>query len=204
MYQHDGDRFMSEEERDAMIRQLERGGVSGVNAPDLQAGDVPPPTALPAAPASAKSLQDILSGHAYGAKGLADAEGELTAAGYQLQKDSGGRVRGRLKSSSGDIIDVIGQGEGSDWWNNPTASAWNINNRGQEGLDAGGWSFGGGGSGSRTMPLSGGAEGSTFSGIQGLMPTDTDFYQRLQSEVQRLLGGTQATDRDALLRMLGA
>jgi hypothetical protein len=43
---------------------------------------------------------------------------------------------------------------------------------------------------------------SAFQGIQSLMPTDTDFYQRLQAQLQSVLGGPQATDRDALLRMM--
>ncbi len=88
------------------------------------------------------SLADILGKYQYGAKGLADAEQELAGAGYQLQKGSRG-VRGRLKAANGDIIDVIDQNEGNDWWNNQTGQNWSINNRGQEGLDAGGWSFGG-------------------------------------------------------------
>lgn len=104
------------------------------------------PDAGPSAPAPAGggggSLMDILGKYQYGAKGLADAEQELAGAGYQMQKGGAG-VRGRLKAANGDIIDVIDQNEGNDWWNNQTGQNWNINNRGQEGLDAGGWSFGG-------------------------------------------------------------
>lgn len=103
----------------------------------------PPPT-LDTGPATGggTSLADILGKYQYGAKGLADAEQELAGAGYQLQKGGAG-VRGRLKAANGDIIDVIDQNEGHDWWNNQTGQNWHINNRGQEGLDAGGWSFGG-------------------------------------------------------------
>jgi hypothetical protein len=144
--------------QDALTNQLTGKSRSRVNAPGFMAPggmQLDPPTErplpVPIAPEpgpgpmapSGGSLQDILGKYQYGAKGLADAEGELTGAGYQLQKDSQGRQRGRLKGPTGDIIDVIGQGEGNDWWNNQTGSAWNINNRGQEGLDAGGWSFGG-------------------------------------------------------------
>lgn len=40
------------------------------------------------------------------------------------------------------------------------------------------------------------------SSIRGLVPTDTDFYNKLQAQLQGILG-PEAFDRDALLRMLG-
>lgn len=58
---------------------------------------------------------------------------------------------------------------------------------------------GGGGAGGM---VPGGA--SSLSSIQGLMPTDTDFFKRLQAQLQEQLGGPQAFEREALLRQLGA
>jgi hypothetical protein len=43
---------------------------------------------------------------------------------------------------------------------------------------------------------------SSFSGIQQLMPTDTDFYNQLQSKLVEILGGSQNLDRQALLDLL--
>ena len=43
---------------------------------------------------------------------------------------------------------------------------------------------------------------SSFQGIQALMPTDTNFYNRLQAQLQSVLGGPQATDREALMRLI--
>lgn len=42
---------------------------------------------------------------------------------------------------------------------------------------------------------------SSFQGIQGLMPTDTDFYTRLQQLLQDRVGGPSSTSRDALLEL---
>src|SRR5262245_48485151 len=121
--------ILSEFDRDEMIRQLQQrrsgdpesgGGVAPPYVPPEENNPSRPETSSSSSSSSRKSLQDILGGYAYGAKGLADAEGELRDAGYQLQRDSQGRVRGRLKAAGGDIIDVIGQGEGNDWWNNQT------------------------------------------------------------------------------------
>jgi hypothetical protein len=44
---------------------------------------------------------------------------------------------------------------------------------------------------------------SSFETIQGLMPTDTDFYRKLQDQLAQAAGGYSALDRDALLRMMG-
>lgn len=47
-----------------------------------------------------------------------------------------------------------------------------------------------------------GAGPSSFQGIQSLVPTDTSAYNTLQAKLQELLGGPQAMDREALLRMM--
>jgi hypothetical protein len=36
------------------------------------------------------------------------------------------------------------------------------------------------------------------------MPTDDDFYQRLQAQLAEIVGGPAALDREALLRRFGA
>jgi hypothetical protein len=51
-------------------------------------------------------------------------------------------------------------------------------------------------------PMMGGGGGE--SSFAALAPTDTGFFQRLQQQAGSLLGGPQAFDREALLRMLGA
>ena len=43
---------------------------------------------------------------------------------------------------------------------------------------------------------------SSFQGIQSLAPTDTDFYNNLQAQMQQILG-PGALDREALLKLLG-
>lgn len=141
-------------------------------------------------------LAGTLNKYQYGAAGLDQAAPELEAAGYQIQRDSGGRARGRLKAPGGDIIDVIGQGEGDDWWNNPTASSWNINNRGQEGLDAGGWSFGGGGGQIQPSDLM------DMGALNSQNIGDDDFFRRLMASLQQQ-AGPETTDRQALIEMLG-
>lgn len=161
------------------------------------------------APAAASRVSDrdyvmgLLEGKAYGPDSLAAIEPQLKERGIQLQKDSQGRTRGRIKLANGDIVDLPGAGEGLDWWNNPQAGGFTWTHRGQEGLDAGGWSFGGGKAAARSF--GGTAAGDTTAGaIQTLMPTDGDFTRRLQDELARILGGPSALDREALLRQLGA
>lgn len=178
--------------QDALTEELGRPKAPGFVAPGDMKVDQPVQ-----APASGGSLQDILGKYQYGAKGLADAEKDLTAAGYQLQKDSSGRVRGRLKGPNGDIIDVIGQGEGNDWWNNQTGSAWNINNRGQEGLDAGGWSFGGGGGG--FAPMMDAPDGPSM-GLDQLLSGDPSA--RIQQALSQFSG--RSPNIEALLAQLAA
>jgi len=45
---------------------------------------------------------------------------------------------------------------------------------------------------------------SSFQGIQSLAPTDTGFFNSLQAQLQKALGGPQAFDREALLKLMGA
>lgn len=113
-------------------------------------------------------LMAILGKYDYGVKGLEAARAELEKYGYGVQE--GDFLRGRIKEPDGDIVDVFdpreGRTETNNWFNNPIeGGAWNYLNRGQAGLDAGGWSFGGGGGtpvtpGIPTSPTSGGGGGS--------------------------------------------
>ena len=66
----------------------------------------------------------------------------------------------------------------------------------QYGVEADDVTRGGGGAGVDTG-------GSSLAKIQGLMPTDTDFYQKLQDQLAQQLGGYSGLDREALLRMMG-
>jgi hypothetical protein len=52
------------------------------------------------------------------------------------------------------------------------------------------------------MGMPGGGGPSSFQGIQSLMPTDTNFYNTLQSRLAQILGGPEALERDALLQQL--
>jgi hypothetical protein len=55
------------------------------------------------------------------------------------------------------------------------------------------------GAGMGQMMSGGGA-----SSFESLAPTDSDFFKRLMAQAGTVLGGNQAFDREALLRMLGA
>jgi hypothetical protein len=136
-----------------------------VDAPGLQPGIVakdpagplemtPPPST--AGPVDYQSLlMGALQKNPYGQAGYAAAEKELGGSGIQFQKNSAGQYRGRVKLPNGDIVDTalnegndnafLGGGQG-------TTGAYGFLNRGQEGLDAGGWSFGGPGK-SQSMPF---------------------------------------------------
>ena len=64
--------------------------------------------------------------------------------------------------------------------------------------------------GGKTLPREGGQSSymsggpSAFQGIQSLAPTDTDFYNTLQQKLVQILGGSQAVEREQLLKMMGA
>jgi len=85
----------------------------------------------------------------YGQGGYAALEQELGQHGIQFQKNSAGQFRGRIKLPSGEIVDTA-LNEGNDnaflGGQGGTTGAFGWMNRGKEGLDAGGWSFGGGAS----------------------------------------------------------
>lgn len=72
----------------------------------------------------------------YSESNLAAMEADLTSKGWQLQKDSSGRIRGRVKTPTGEMVDLMGGPDNSSW-------AWV--SRGVPG--AGVWSLGGGGGG---------------------------------------------------------
>lgn len=192
--------YLDQFQRNDLINQMGGPFGSPQSGSGIQAPVDPSQTPIeggPSQPAQKQpfDLAGTLNKYQYGAEGLAQARPELEAAGYQLQQDSAGKLRGRLKGPNGDIIDVIGQGEGDDWWNNQTGSAWNINNRGQEGLDAGGWSFGGGGQIQPSDLMDSGALTSQNIG-------DDDFFRRLMASLQQQ-AGPEVTDRQALIEMLG-
>lgn len=133
-------------------------------------GIVGPPTEMPKGPSSGpvdyqSLVMGLLKDKPYGPESLAAIEGDLSQHGIQMQKDSGGRVRGRIKLPTGDIVDLPGAGEGNDWWSTPRAGGFTWTNRGQEGLDAGGWSFGG-------PSLSGSTGGIGLTFPDALMPTE--------------------------------
>lgn len=203
-------------EREALLGQMAQGPkekqqtsqsaamrqVSGLQPSEDAGGIIAPPDpgdlrgpSMPAPRTEPRSYMDVLGQYEYGPEGLLKAEKELSDMGVQIQKDSGGRARGRIKLANGDIVDVVAPGEGNDWWNNRTGTGWGNLNRGQEGLDAGGWSFGGGGSAMPPSPML---------SAQGPSPTipEGDFFQRLMAALQQQ-AGPEATDREALARMLG-
>ncbi len=60
----------------------------------------------------------------------------------------------------------------------------------------------GGGAPRQTAGGAMGGGGSSFDRIRGLMPTDTNFYNQLQAQLQKILGGEGATSRDALLALM--
>ncbi|HEX6274237.1 MAG TPA: hypothetical protein VFZ53_14450 [Polyangiaceae bacterium] len=195
------------DERDMLIDFLEEPRKKQTNTSVVappRPGEMPTPAEpQTSSGGSGGGLMDVLGKYEYGPQGLLDAEADLRGLGAQIQKDSSGRARGRIKLANGDIVDVLGQGEGNDWWNNKTGSGWGYLNRGQQGLDAGGWSFTGGGGGGSLLAPNGG-NGSSFGTIQSLAPTDNEFYNTLQNKIAEILGGPSAFDRDALLRMIGA
>lgn len=150
--------------QDALTRQL-GGRTKQVNAPGMIApvdptsvieppAPEPSPTQTPApAPTGGGTLKDILGKYQYGAGGLGAAKNDLAGIGFDIQeRGSGGGspwASGRLKErSTGNIYQVFdpreGRTEANNWNNNPIADGqWTIENLGNEGLDAGGWSFGG-------------------------------------------------------------
>lgn len=150
------------------------------------------PKAPDAGPVDYQSLvMGLLKDKPYGPNSLAAIEGDLSQHGIQMQKDSGGRVRGRIKLPTGDIVDLPGAGEGNDWWSNPRAGGFTWTNRGQEGLDAGGWSFGGpslsGSTGPMPMPPpmapgTGGAPGSVLAGLEEAA-APSDYLQALLAQL---------------------
>jgi hypothetical protein len=171
-------------------------------------------TAAPAAqPASAgggdyqSQFRDIMSQYGYGAAALGNAEEALKAAGFQMQRDSAGQARGRIRLPDGRLVDIHDTAEGiteqDNWFNNPRGSDWGWQDRGQHPLGDAGWSFDGvgyGGGGARPAPTASGP--SSFQGIQGLMPTDMDFHNTLQQRLQEILGAPASGDREALLALL--
>jgi hypothetical protein len=52
-------------------------------------------------------------------------------------------------------------------------------------------------------PLNSDSGGSSLGRINSLVPTDSDFFNRLQAQLVQILGGPQALDRSALLKLLG-
>lgn len=52
--------------------------------------------------------------------------------------------------------------------------------------------------------MAGGSALQSIAPIASMAPTDTGFYQKLQDQLAQILGGPNALDRDALLKMLGA
>lgn len=211
----DYDRLALEELMDPA--QMRRGG--GIQAPvdptktPIEVGGGPPQTWQDAAvsqttqvrePATKKSLQDILGGYGYGAKSLIDAEKELGQYGYEIQKDSAGLARGRVRGADGTIYDVFDPREGrtadNNWNTNPIEGGqWTINNLGNQ-TDAGGWSFGGGGGMSSPLVSAGAAPGSARSLIEGI--TDESTYQKMLAKLQGILGPGNA-DHDALMALMG-
>lgn len=59
---------------------------------------------------------------------------------------------------------------------------------------------GGGAAPGAGMPMAG---ASSTAGVQALLPTDDNFQQTLQQRLQAILGGPGATDRQALMQMIG-
>jgi hypothetical protein len=101
----------------------------------------------------------------------------------------------KIQVPNGSVIDVgtaFSEGGGKGWNWQPVS-----------GPDA---AESGGGNGAQRPGMGGPAFGgpSAFSTIQGLVPTDSAFYNALQAKLQEILGGSGAMDREALLRMLGA
>jgi hypothetical protein len=69
------------------------------------------------------------------------------------------------------------------------------------------WFIDDGGGAAPGAGAAGGAMGNLMGGessFQSLAPTDSDFFKRLMAQAGTVLGGDQAFDREALLRMLGA
>lgn len=108
----------------------------------------------------------------------------FAAAGYKFVGDD------KIQVPNGSTIDVglsFGSGGGKGWAWQPVS-----------GPDAA--ESGGGGPAAGPQGTSGSYTGAL--GINGLVPTDTGFYNTLQQKIADILGGNQVFDRDALIQQL--
>jgi hypothetical protein len=96
-------------------------------------------------------FREIMAPFGYGPEALIRAQDALRAAGFDLQIDSSGRGRGRIRLPDGRLVDVHsgseGITEGDNWFNNLRGTDWGWQDRGQHPLGDAGWSFDGAGYG---------------------------------------------------------
>jgi hypothetical protein len=206
-------------ERDALLRQLDKnkpstGGGGVFEAPQ----DAPPAEAAPAAPAVNYGGEV----GQYGSKLEGFDAGKLgsdhDSAKYQIGRtlshfDPKGGVSGDALAA----LNGLGIGTFSGQGDKLHVAGGSHGLQGDTDLDVvrdlehgGGWQYGvdaddvtrKGGGVSQGGSL-GAAGPSSLATIQGLMPTDTDFYQKLQDSLAQQLGGYPSLDRNALLRMMG-
>lgn len=142
-------------------------------------------------------VEGLLKGQAYGPQGLANIEADLAKHGIRLQKDSGGRVRGRIFLPDGRTVDLPGAGEGNDWWSNPTASGWGWTDRGVQGQSGPSAAPPPPSAGMSPMPSGGGGSADLSPYLQG------DAAARIRAELEALIRGDQSPmSREALKRFL--
>jgi hypothetical protein len=174
----------------------------------------PPAPAAPTPPPAAgggdyqQQFRDIMGQYGYGASALGDAEEALKAAGFQMQRDSAGQARGRIRLPDGRLVDVHGLNEGiteqDNWFNNPRGTDWGWQDRGMHPLGDAGWSFDGVGygGGQAPAPAAGAPGASGFADVTGAL-TDRSFFEELLAAARQEAGQGGDFSREALLALLG-
>ena len=211
-------------ERNVLLQQLQNGGNTGV----VGGGRVPPAEAIvdPAAeaPPAAPAVNYGGTVGQYGSALEGFDAGKL-GGGHDTAKYQIGRTLSHFDPRAGitdealAALNGLGIGSFSGAGDKLSVTGGSHGLQGNTALDVvrgfkdpnsgGGWQYGvesddvtrksGGGGGGSLGP----AGPSSFETIQGLMPTDTDFYKKLQDQLAQAAGGYPSMDREALLRLMG-
>lgn len=214
-------------ERDLLLQYLQNTRVPNPNptaAQSLVAGEPPPGTGYvpPTEPATTSTPEKKKYGFEMGQYGLEGYDPTKLTSGHDSAKYQIGRTLSQFDPTKGitpDVVDALNSlgigtfsSEGKDRF---TVTGGSKGLRGTTVVDAirdygpGGanaWQYGVE-SDDEIKPGAGGGLSMAAAGpstMSKIMPTDRDFYNRLQQQLLSILGGESAVDRGALLQMLGA